>query len=414
MPLPFAPIDAATIAALHAGSEQALETIFRSHYDVLLERAAERLGDEKPAAPRLVIAVMRELWTQRAALKTSAEIEGFCNEEFRNRARAVRSRMAAVHRFEKTEGVKVEAHATPTADQAWKDLVAALHQPAVDPETAAARRREHAKHDAAEHIAHVAERRSWKGPAVLIVLAVILVGAGYIWATNASKTSYVTQLLSASDAPNVVSRPGQLGAFALADSSQVRLGADSRLVRVANFGRDYRSASIVGTAAITVGAGSTLPLEVRLGDASITATAGEIAVRDFADEPSRYVQARGGDLAVQVGETERALKAGETIALGRDGTVRDATADEAAAAFGWLDGKLVLKDVTVRDAMKALYRWYALDIAMQDSVTLDRTLSLDVPLESSQLAIAAMETGAQLKFEWMGQRMSFKDAAKKR
>ena len=105
MPTPFAPIDAETITALNKGDEKALERIFRTHYDVLLERALERLSDEKAAAPRLVASVVRELWEERAGFHSTAEIEGFVNEEFRNRARAVRSRMAAVHRFEKTEGV---------------------------------------------------------------------------------------------------------------------------------------------------------------------------------------------------------------------------------------------------------------------------------------------------------------------
>ena len=412
MPLPFAPIDAATITALNGGDEKALESIFRSHFDVLLERAGERLGDEKPAAPRLVLAVMRELWEQRAAVHSTAEVEGFVNEELRNRARAIRSRMAAVHRFEKTEGVKAhDAAAAPSADALWKDIAAALHQPPVDPAEAAARRREHAKHDAASHIASATRPRSKTGPVIMIVVAGILMTAGYLWMAKSSKASVITQMLNASDAPNVQTRPGQLGSFGLSDSSQVRLGADSRLVRVANFGKEYRSALIVGTASIAVGKGSELPLEVRLGDASITAKAGEIAVRDYAEEPVRYVQARGGELTVKLPDAERTLAAGQTLVLGRDATMRDATAAEASYAFGWLDGKLVVQDVAVRDAMKALYRWYALDIAMQDSVVLDRKVSLDVPLESSQAAIAAMESGAQLKFEWMGQRMSFKDAA---
>lgn len=407
----FAPIDAATITSLNKGEEAALETIFRTHYEVLLERALERLKDEKLAAPRLVTAVVRELWEERQGFHSSAEIEGFINEEMRQRARAVRSRMAAVHRFEKTEGVKAhEGHAPPTADQMWQEIVTALHQPVVDPATAAKTRRAHLAHEAAGHIAQVAKPRGWRTPAILVAVGALALWGGYTWASKASKSSVITMLLAASDAPQVVTRPGQLGTFSLADSSIVRLGADTKIVRVANFGKEYRSATVTGTAAINVGTGSALPFEMRLGEASITATAGEFAVRDYANEPARYVQARSDGIAVALPSGARTLKAGETLVLARDSTMRDATADEATMAFGWLDGKLVLKEVAVRDAMQALYRWYALDIAIRDSSLFERTVSLDVPIESSQAAIAGMESGAQLKFEWVDTRMTFRDA----
>ena len=102
----FAPIDAATITALNGGSEQALETIYRSNYNWLLARALERLKGEDAAAPRLLIATLREFWAERDGIHTSGEIEAFFNEELRHRARATRARMAAVHRFEKAEGVQ--------------------------------------------------------------------------------------------------------------------------------------------------------------------------------------------------------------------------------------------------------------------------------------------------------------------
>src|SRR5690606_30928526 len=97
----FAPIDQATISALNAGGERALEQIFREHYDWILERAYERLKGENAAAPKLIVNTVRELWEERDGFHSSAEIEAFFNEEFRHRSRAIRARMTAVHRFEK-------------------------------------------------------------------------------------------------------------------------------------------------------------------------------------------------------------------------------------------------------------------------------------------------------------------------
>lgn len=409
----FSPIDSATIASLNAGDEAALEKIFRSHYDVLLERALERLQDEKAAAPRLVAAVVRALWDERDGVHSTTEIEGFLNEEFRQRARAIRSRMAAVHRFEKSEGVGAhEAHAPPTADQLWKEIATALHQPVVDAATAAKNRREQAAHGAAEHMRHATEARNWKLPALLTVVGALCLWGGYTWASKASKVSVITQMLAEADAPQVVTRAGQLGGVSLADSSRARLGADTKIVMVKGFGREYRSASVSGTAAIAVAAGNALPLEVRLGDAAVFSDGAEFAVRDFADEPLRFVLAKADGVRVKVGESERTLKSGELIAIPRGGAMRDATAEEATQAFSWLDGKLVLRDVAVRNAMHELFRWYGLDIAVVDTLTLDRKVSLEATLESTKEVIAAMESGAQLKFEWVENRMTFKDGAK--
>jgi len=408
MPIPFAPIDAATITSLNKGEEAALEKIFRSHFEVLIERATERLKDEKPAVPRLVASVVRELWAERANVKSSAEVEGFINEELRQRARAVRSRMAAVHRFEKSEGVRAHESSAPTADGLWKEIHGSLHKPVVDAAAAATSRRKHAAHDAAEHMRHASERRNWKTPAILIVVFGALLGGGYMWMSKSSRASVITQMLAATDARTVLTRAGQLGNFSLNDSSAIRLGADSKLVYVPNFGKEYRSSMASGTASVKVADGNSLPFEMRVGEVSVTASAGEFAVRDFAEEPARYVQARSDGIHVNAVKSERTLKAGETVVIGRDSVMRDATADEAVGAFGWLDGKLVLKDVTLRESMKSLYRWYALDITVTDTTTFDRRLSLDVPLESSQLAISAVEAGAQLKFEWVQNRMTLK------
>lgn len=410
----FPSIDSATIASLNKGDEAALEKIFRSHYGVLLERALERLKDEQAAAPRLVTAVVRALWDERDGVHTTGEIEGFINEEFRQRARAIRSRMAAVHRFEKSEKVAAhEAHAPPTIDQLWNEIVTALHQPVVDAATAAKHRREQAAHGAAEHMRNATGPRSWKMPAVLTVVGALCLWGGYTWASKASKTSVITIMLAESDAPQVVTRAGQLGSVSLGDSSRARLGPDSKIIMVKGFGREYRSASVSGTAAIVVAAGNKLPLEVRLGNVAVFSEGAEIAVRDFADEPLRFVQAKADGVRVKVGESDRTLKAGETVAIPRDGALRDATASEAAQAFAWIDGKLILRDIAVRDAMHELYRWYGLDITVRDSLTLDRKVSLEATLESTKEVIAAMETGAQLKFEWMNDKMTFKDGARR-
>lgn len=412
MPASFPAIDAATISALNAGDERALERIFRSTFDAVVERAKERLKDEAPAAPRLVASVFRDLWEERAGFHTSAEVEGFINEGLRARAAATRSRLAAVHRFEKTEGVQVTAHhAPPSADQIWKELHAALHAPPPDSEGAKQSRREHAKHEAAEHISRVAERRSWKGPLALGLVAAAIGITAFWWVGRASRESVVVQLLASAEQDAITTRAGQLGSLALGDGSNVRLGVESRLVVIPEFAKKYRTIRVTGAASIAVAAGKEPALELRLGDAKVTAAAGGFAVRDYSDDAVQLVRADSGDITVSVGSESRSLTAGQAVAIGRDGTMREATPEETAQGFAWIDGKLVLSNVTVGTAVQQLWRWYGLALNLADESLKERPVaSLEAPLESSQAAIAALESGASLKFGWEESKMMLRDA----
>ncbi|MCL4215141.1 MAG: FecR domain-containing protein [Gemmatimonadales bacterium] len=391
MSAPFAAIDAATVAALKGGDEKALEKIFRSHYDVLLERAVERLKGEPAAAPRLVASTVLELWAVRGSMETSAQVEGFFNEELRNRAGAVRARMASVHRFEKKEGVAAhDPRPAPSADELWKEIAETLHRPPVDPAEAAKRRRANAAHGAAEHIAKVSARRSWKGPALIATLGAIAVVVGVMYANKAGKAAAVSQLLASNDAQTVLTRQGQFGNLPLSDSSTVRLAAESRITVIPKFGVEYRAASVMGSAAVTVAPGNPMPLEIRLGDASAKASSGEFAVRDYPDDGARFVNARTATVEVTAKGGTRTLNPGETIAIDSAGMIRDATATEAAQYFAWVDGKLVLRDVTVAYAAQRLWRWFGMEVTVADSAARDRLISISVPLESSKAAVEAI------------------------
>ncbi|MEX2182134.1 MAG: FecR domain-containing protein [Gemmatimonadaceae bacterium] len=408
----FTPIDPATIAALNAGGERALEQIFRANYAFLLERALERLKGERAAVPRLISATVRELWEERDGFHTSAEIEAFFNEEFRHRARAVRARMAAVHRFEKAEGVAVPAPPEPpTADRLWAEISTALHQPVVDPATAAKRRREHSSHEVAEHINTVARRGSWKGPVIIVAVSAVVVFTALWWISRESRAAVVNELLGSAEAEAVTTRAGLIGSATLADGSVAQLAPEARLVTVPRFGRDYRALSVSGAASFTVAPGGAHEFEARIGDITVIATGGAFAVRNYAGESYRLIRATEGDIRVRMPDRERTLRAGEALYIGRaGGAPRPPTEAESAQGFGWIDGRLDLHDVTVAEAARHLWRWYGLDVSVPDSALQARTLSISVPLGSSQAAIAAIEAGANARFSYVNQKAFFTPA----
>ena len=408
----FAPIDAATIAGLNSGSEQALEKIFRDHYTWIMEAALVRLKGEDAAAPKLMVATVREFWEERDGFHSSAEVEAFFNEELRHRARAVRARMAAVHRFEKAEGVhKTAAHAAPTIDGIWAEIVAELHKPQVDAATVAKRRREQSSHDLAEHINTATARGSWKTPIIIAAVATIVTLAGAAWFSKKSHEEVINQMLGSSEAQTVSTRAGQIGSVTLGDESVVRIGPETRLVIVRGFGGDYRTLSVSGTAAFTVSSGKAQPFEARIGGVSVTSEGGAFTVRDYAEESSQMVRADSGDVRVRAGDTQVSLKAGEAVSIDRQGKVTTPDAAAIAQELAWTNARFVINNTPVRAAVQGLWRWYGMDIAVTDSTKLDTPISIDVALESSQGAIAAIETAAGLKFEWVEGKMTFQPTA---
>lgn len=403
----FAPIDQATISALNAGGERALEQIFRQHYDWILERALERLKGENAAAPKLIVNTVRELWEERDGFHSSAEIEAFFNEEFRHRARAIRARMTAVHRFEKAEGVHVPPPAAPpSVDELWNEIAAELHKPVVDAATVAKQRREHRSHEVAEHIQTVTQRAAWKTPVIVAVVATIVALATASWFGQRSRAEVINQMLGASEAQQINTRAGQVGNATLGDNSTARIGPESRLVIVDQFGTEYRTLSLSGTAVFTVSAGNANDFEARLDNVSVFSEGGVFSARDFADEMLLTIRADSGALRIVVNGTERRLSQGQAVTVDRAGTITDADAATAERELSWTANRLVLRDVSVADAAQALWRWYGMDVSVPDSAVAARTLSVDVPLDSRQAAIAALEGAAALRFVYVDGRMT--------
>jgi ferric-dicitrate binding protein FerR (iron transport regulator) len=317
-----------------------------------------------------------------------------------------------VHRFEKAEGVAVPPPAEPpTADQLWSEIATALHQPAVDPATAAKRRREHSSHEVAEHINTVAQRGAWRTPAIIVAVATVVALSAVWWASRESRVAMVNELLGSPDAEAITTRAGQVGNATLGDGSVAQIGPETRLVIVPQFGRDYRALSVSGAASFTVTPDGAHDFEARVGDITARSAGGSFAVRDYADEIYRLIRATDGELRVRLPNGDRTLAAGEALYVPRDGSeAREPTEAEVAQGFGWTDGRLVLRDVTVAGAAQQLWRWYGMDVIVPDSAVAARTLSISAPLESSQAAIAAIEGGASTRFSYVNQQMVFSDA----
>lgn len=264
------------------------------------------------------------------------------------------------------------------------------------------------------HIGQFGEKQSRTGPIVLGVVVTLLAVGGFLWMNESSKKSVVTEMLVSAEKDAISTRPGQGGNLTLGDGSTAQLAPESRLVVVADFGKKYRAARASGGVALTIAEGNETPMEIRVGDNSVTGSSGTIAVRDYANEPETVIRVEGGDAQLQSRTSSRALSSGQTVIIDAEGSIRDASESEATVAMAWVDRRIILYDVTVADALKQFQRWYFLDIRLAADSLGERVVSIDAPLDSSRVAIIAIEDGANLRQVWNEKQMILEAVAPRR
>ncbi|HEX4934796.1 MAG TPA: FecR domain-containing protein, partial [Gemmatimonadaceae bacterium] len=281
MPAMFTPITTDVLDGVRKGDENALERLFRDHYDALIEEAKAAF-DDPVAAPKVVEMAILRAWEQHASFESPAALETFLRKTVHDGALREKGRKAALHRFEAHEGVHVKKHhngqAPASADEVWQHITTTLHAPPPDAAVAGAAKAEMSRHAAAEHMAAVAKRRS---PLLTFAyfMGAVLVVAGILWGIfRESPEQKVTRFLKHADAQEIISKFGQIGSLTLGDGTKARIGADSKLLIPPGFNTEVRAVRVTGTASFEVAAGQTLPFEVRLGEAAVVATGTKFVV----------------------------------------------------------------------------------------------------------------------------------------
>ncbi|HVT40647.1 MAG TPA: FecR domain-containing protein [Gemmatimonadaceae bacterium] len=402
--------DKAIVAALRKGDEAALERILRDGYPALVEDAGKQLGD--PAtAPRIVENAILQVWDERARLETPEELDKALKDAVRGNVVRHQRRVAALHRNQPAAAAPRSASTGPVSvDQAWTNVAAALHAPKVD---AAASHRQNAdasRHQTAAHMAEVS-KFSWKVP-VLTGVAVLAVTTGILWwVNNKGEQSNVSQSLLSPEAKHLASAPGQRASMTLSDDSKVNLGSDSQVIVPSSFADKFRVVRLEGTATFIVKAGEKNPFEVRAGNATFVAKGTEFSVRAFADEKAVTLKVKEGQVVVTAGAAPpRPVSAGGALTVAKDGALAEPSSEALAEAFSWIDGKVVIGNRSMKDALTELRRWYGLDLVIKDSSLLSRPVSLSVELSSKKDAIAALEKSGNVKFVYEGQTPTLRDA----
>jgi ferric-dicitrate binding protein FerR (iron transport regulator) len=407
------PIDQDVLVGLRHGDDRSLEQLFRDRYPGLLQEAAKEL-DNPAGAPRVVERAFLRVWDEREKFETRQALDTFIRSAVHDSATRERKRMATLHRFEAGAHVNVAHNTTaapPSADEAWLHLKACLHPDAPDAHAAARAQATHLqRHDAAEHVKSIGKRKVPWGMLAVGAGVALLVAAPLWWAEQSGTDAAANRALASSNARVYNTVTGQQAAITLLDGSQAKLGADTKLVIAPDFGTTVRAVKLEGAALFTVAPAQKHEFYVRAADARVTATGTTFGVHAFLGDETVVVGVREGGVTVKTEDATRDVTAPNGVIVTKNGEIRDATPAELDEALGWTEDRFAVAERPLRDALKRINRWYAMELVVRDSALLARPVTVKSSLQSSRDAIAGLEKTGRLKFGYEGKTMVLTDA----
>jgi ferric-dicitrate binding protein FerR (iron transport regulator) len=396
--------------SLVQGDREALHRLFDEYAAPLTEAALAEVHAPNAAA-HVVEHLFERAWHERRDFSSPEGLHDWLVAETHVMALREAARRASLRRFEGHEAGGAHKAAPVTASHeaaaSWVRVVARLDAAEADPAAGHALRRESARHGAAEHIKDVGKGVSTKvmvgGVVACFALASVI---GYSM-DRATEGLTVTRALADKGAHAVGTRAGQRGEAKLDDGTKVEIGADASVIVPKQFNREFRAVKLLGAARFTVAPNPKLPFEVRAGAMSIVATGTTFTVSAYDDAPV-VVSVQEGTVRVTVNAVTRDVPAGQGLVLLANGQLGVPNVDQRDEATAWADGRLVIANRTLKDALPVLKRWYALDLR-PDAGLLDRTFWMSSRLGYADSAVTALEQAARVKQVWAGKQMVLVD-----
>ena len=399
----------------YLSDENAFRRAFDLEFNAALADARSKLGDAATMAPRVVETAFVNVWQQRANLTSHEQFKKTLADELHHGAARALSRRAAAHRFggsnARDEHTMTGTHpATVDGDveAAWSRIIRTIKG---EGDTAAAHREvaSATRHEAAAHMKDVAKRKSWVVPVIIGVVA--LIGALFL-VKKLDLMGEDDATLAAVDSPTIqpiASSAGQIGSVNLGDGTKMRIGPETKVYIPDGFATKIRALRVEGTAAFDVAPNQPMPFRVVANKTHFIATGTKFVISSYPEDSAAKVFVEEGTVTVKLGKQSSTVGANQAAVADAKG-IRPLSAEEQAEAFGWVKGQITVQHKQLRDVVDALTRWFNYDVKVPDLPLLDREASIDVPLDSSMLAIKQVEQSANVKFSYEGQTKVFRDA----
>jgi transmembrane sensor len=237
------------------------------------------------------------------------------------------------------------------------------------------------------------------------IAAILVLGGAIPLAWQATRPA--TETLALAAMREVETEPGQRATVRLADGTRVEVGADSRLRYMPELGGARREVYLEGEAYFDVVHDDRRPFVVHTARAVVRDLGTKFNVRSYADVPAVEVVVAEGAVAVAPGKggdprDSLLLHAGDLGRLEADGKLVARRGVDVGAHLSWMDGRLQLIDVPLREAALRLAHWYGADIRLADSAIATRRYTASLKDETLPQLLDLMALALELRVDRAG------------
>jgi len=187
------------------------------------------------------------------------------------------------------------------------------------------------------------------------------------------------------EATEIRTEPGGRMTLSLNDGSVVRLAPGSSL-RLESSAKE-RIVWLDGRAFFTVARAADRAFVVRTGAGEVVVHGTRFQVTSESEEGGLEVLVVEGEVAVQAGAEPHAVTGGQVAKVQADSTVSVATADRVQERLGWMESFLVFRDTPLRDAAREVEARFGVPIRVEDSASLDRSITATFQAEPFQSVV---------------------------
>jgi transmembrane sensor len=171
---------------------------------------------------------------------------------------------------------------------------------------------------------------------------------------------------------------GERAELRLTDGTRVVLAPASRLHVTGGFGNDRRAVDLEGEAFFSVVHDAARPFVVHVRNLQATDVGTSFDVTAYRGDSAVRVSVAEGRVALTAGSAAAVpLAGGDVASVGATGVPTVNHHVDITAFTNWTSGRLDFRAIPLRDAVRELSRWYAVDLTIGD-----RALD-DVPLTAS-------------------------------
>jgi len=223
-----------------------------------------------------------------------------------------------------------------------------------------------------------------------IALVAVLVVAGLI--VYVSTTRFGTLVDDTSVEPSVVATAhGQRATVRLADGSTVMLAPDSELRYPDTFADSTRRVALRGQAFFDVVPEAARPFRIRARNTTTEVIGTAFSIEAYPETGALRVVVAEGRVSVTDDRSRNSatVSRGE-IATVTQGQVTTAFAQDLDAELAWRDGQLPFRQTPLPEVLRALERWYAVDMTLADSTLSQRRLTAEFDGESLSEALEVL------------------------